>query len=98
MLNRTAEDRREDRKKQAAARRHRLQLIGESLDTHLNEFFAGRGPVPAWVRRLVTKAKKGNVKALVGLKCAECTCWQTAEIKNCEMAGCPLHAVRPFRQ
>jgi hypothetical protein len=98
MFNKTAEDRLEDQRKQAANRRHQLQLIGESLDTHLNEFFPERYPVPTWVRRLVAKARKGNVKALVGLKCAECTCWQTAEIKNCEMTGCPLHAVRPFRQ
>ncbi len=45
----------------------------------------------------VEAAQKGSLKALIALKCMECTGGQRTEIKGCSVFKCPLFPVRPFQ-
>jgi hypothetical protein len=55
------------------------------------------GPVPAWAQAHAAKARKGSLKALVALKCADCCCWRREEIRLCPVTACPLHPILPYR-
>lgn len=55
-------------------------------------------PLPAWVQGMADRAKMGNVRALIGLKCADCSGFQREEIRLCPVVACPLHPLRPFGQ
>lgn len=43
------------------------------------------------------RVKAGSMKAAVKLKCLDCTCYQTTEIKYCPCVACPLYAYRPYQ-
>jgi hypothetical protein len=58
---------------------------------------AAGGPLPGWAKALAERARKGSLRALVSLKCADCSCWQREEIRPCQVTACPLHPVRPYR-
>ena len=40
----------------------------------------------------VELARNGSLAAAAKLKCLECACWSHAEVKKCEIVGCPLWA------
>jgi hypothetical protein len=50
-----------------------------------------------WAEHWVTKGRKGSVKAMVALKCLDCTCYTKAEIRDCELVECSLHSIRPYQ-
>jgi len=53
--------------------------------------------VPERYLARVKRASKGSIRAIIDLKCLDCTCYQNNEVKNCECVGCPLFPVRPFQ-
>jgi hypothetical protein len=90
----TAEERQAGTRARQENRRRRAEQAAASVDALLAD---SDGPVPAWAQALAARARRGNVTALAHLKCAECSCWQRAEIAACPVTACPLHAVRPYR-
>lgn len=58
--------------------------------------------VPPRYQRLYRVALSGRSRvASVKAMCLECQGWEDGAVKavrNCAATGCPLHAVRPFRQ
>lgn len=46
---------------------------------------------------LINKVAKGSVKALIQLKCLDCSNWQREEVRGCRVTNCPLHVVRPYK-
>ena len=93
MGARTAEERVDDQEKRRDNRRRQLVQINESVDAYLE----ANGKVPSWVEGHVEKARKGNVKAMIALNCADCVCFVKSEIRDCEMTHCPLHPLRPYK-
>jgi hypothetical protein len=56
------------------------------------------GELPAYAQAHAEKAKKGNVRALVALKCLDCCCWQKNEVAACPVTTCPLYPLRPYKR
>lgn len=54
-------------------------------------------PLPAWVEIHARKARGGNVRSLVALKCGDCCCFQRSQIRDCVVAACPLFPIRPYQ-
>ncbi len=49
-------------------------------------------------RRLWDKAMTGkSLRAAVDAKCADCSCWQNSEIRECTVATCPLWPYRKLK-
>ncbi len=78
----------------AERRLRHLQACGETVDA----LVAGTDPLPEWARRHATKARRGNVRSLIALKCADCVAFQRAEIAHCPVVACTLHVLRPYRR
>jgi hypothetical protein len=76
------------------ARRKRAEAALRTVDALLAD--AG-GPVPDWAQRHAAKARKGNLRSLVALKCGDCSCWRRTEIAACPVTTCPLYPVRPYQ-
>lgn len=52
---------------------------------------------PKKFHKLIFRAEKSS-KALVALKCLDCTCHQISEIRKCTSLDCPLWSIRPYRE
>lgn len=52
--------------------------------------------VPPEYAHHLDKARRGNVRAAIALKCLDCCCWQRAEVAACEITECSLHHIRPY--
>ncbi|KKN44595.1 hypothetical protein LCGC14_0691330 [marine sediment metagenome] len=49
-------------------------------------------------RRVWGKAvTKKSMRAAVNAKCQDCMCWQSAEIRQCDIITCPLWQYRPYQ-
>jgi hypothetical protein len=79
--------------RQGAARRR-----AEEAEATVDALRADAGPLPGWAERHAAKARKGNLRSLVALKCGDCACWQRAEVAACPVTTCPLHPIRPYRR
>jgi hypothetical protein len=90
----TPEERRAGQQARQENRRRRAEEAAKSVDALLAD---DDGRVPQLAQQVAARARKGNLKALVQLKCWECSCWQRTEIAHCPVTTCPLHAVRPYR-
>lgn len=55
-------------------------------------------PLPDWGVALLRRAAQGEVKALVGVKCGDCVCWERKEIAECPIVECGLHPLRPYKK
>jgi hypothetical protein len=61
--------------------------------------------LPGWVRNETTQrvydkwqASNKKSKALaIKIKCLDCCCGETAEIKRCQITECTLHSMRPYK-
>jgi len=42
--------------------------------------------------KVALRAAAGSLPAMVRLKCLECCCWNSAEVKRCEITRCALWA------
>jgi hypothetical protein len=47
--------------------------------------------------KILKRAKQGSVKAIIKLKCLECSGWDATEVKNCTCISCPLYGIRPYK-
>lgn len=47
---------------------------------------------------VVDAAEKGSLRAAIKLNCLDCCNWQTSEIKQCGIEGCPMYPHRPYKQ
>jgi hypothetical protein len=56
------------------------------------------GPVPAYAQAHAAKARTGNTRSLIALKCLDCCCWEKAEVAACPLTSCPLYPVRPYKR
>lgn len=70
---------------------------GEKLKIHGASFDAQKKVVPSRFINLVVLAEQGSLKAMISLKCLECTTYQIREIKECTLVQCPLYPVRPYQ-
>jgi hypothetical protein len=94
----TPEERRRAIEASAAGRADRQRRHVEQCAATVDALLADAdGPVPAWAQAHAAKARRGNLRSLIALKCADCSCWVRAEIAACPVTSCPLHAVRPYR-
>jgi hypothetical protein len=57
-----------------------------------------KADTPDKYKKLVDRAAKGSKIAALKLKCLECSCYQTREVRECTVDGCPLWPIRPFRK
>ena len=49
-------------------------------------------PSPGKYEKLAERARNGSPPAMIRLKCLECCCWNSAEVKRCSVKGCALWA------
>src|SRR5581483_4837330 len=56
------------------------------------------GPLPAYAHAHAAKARKGNTRSLIALKCLDCCCWKKTEVAACPVMSCPLYPLRPYRR
>jgi hypothetical protein len=47
-------------------------------------------------KNTIIKAASGSLKAVVKLKCLDCSSYQQEEIRNCTITGCSLYSVKPY--
>ncbi len=78
---------------------------------HKDKLLAGRGTKvadPKWIGALkksmsacyfpiIDKIETGSLKAMIKLKCLECTNENKSEIRGCTILGCPLWGKRPYK-
>ncbi len=82
------------------SRKAARQRLADGAATSVRLLLADQTPgttLPGWARLMAARAGKGNVRALIGLKCADCSCWQRDEIRHCSVPSCPLYPVRPYQ-
>jgi hypothetical protein len=53
------------------------------------------GPLPAYAPAHADKARTGNTRSLISLKCLDCCCWEKTEVAACPVTTCPLYPLRP---
>jgi hypothetical protein len=53
--------------------------------------------VPKEFHKVVDKAVGGSLKAVIKGVCLDCTNYQPAEVRNCELRGCIVWPFRPFK-
>lgn len=87
----------EARQASQEARREGRKRLAEEATAAVNALLADAGPVPEWAQRHAAKARKGNTRSLIALKCGDCSCWQRAEIALCTVTTCPLFPLRPYK-
>jgi hypothetical protein len=54
------------------------------------------GPIPAYALAHDAKARSGNTRSLIALKCLDCYCWGKTEMAACAVTTCPLYPLRPY--
>ena len=56
--------------------------------------------VPVSARKLIARAFAGQLspRQAIKAKCMDCSGYQRAEVADCRVILCPLHAVRPFQE
>ncbi len=54
--------------------------------------------MPKKYRATYRRAIEGrSLRACINSQCLECVAWQRLEVTECTDRGCPLYAVRPYR-
>jgi hypothetical protein len=56
------------------------------------------GPIPSYALAHAAKARTGNTRSLIALKCLDCCCWEKTEVAECPVTTCPLYPLRPYRR
>jgi hypothetical protein len=54
------------------------------------------GSLPTYAQAHAAKARKGNTRSLIALKCLDCCCWEMIEVAACPVTACPLYPLRPY--
>jgi hypothetical protein len=94
LTPRTPEQRAADLKIRKSGAAQRAAQASATVDALLAD---ADGPLPAYALAHIARARKGNLRSLLALKCLDCTCWQRAEIAGCTCISCPLYPVRPYK-
>ncbi len=71
-------------------------VTSERMSSHSKTFRLLEKEYPAY-KSLIARAAKGSLRAVIKLKCLDCTCGQKREIKYCQCFACPLYPQRPFQ-
>lgn len=48
-------------------------------------------------RRAAEASRRGSRVAAIKLKCLDCVCWNSAEVRRCEIRDCALWPFRPYQ-
>jgi protein involved in polysaccharide export with SLBB domain len=89
----------EQREKARQTRHDRQNQKAAEAAATVDALLAGAGgKLPSYAQAHVTRARRGNVRALISLKCLDCTCWSKTEVAACPVTACPLHPLRPYRK
>jgi len=83
----------------ARTRRRKLCGLGcPQVAATVEALLADAGvPLPAYALAHAAKARKGNTRSLIALKCLDC-CWEKSEVAACSVTSCPLYPLRPYRR
>jgi hypothetical protein len=77
-------------------RRERQTQKAAQATATVDALLAGEGgPLPSYALAHAAKARKGNTRSLIALKCLDCCCWEKAEAA-CPVTTCPLYPLRPY--
>jgi hypothetical protein len=87
----------EARQASQQAQREGRKRLAEQAAAAADALLADTDPVPEWAHRHAAKARKGNLRSLVALKCADCSGFERSEITHCPVTSCPLHPLRPYK-
>jgi hypothetical protein len=49
------------------------------------------GALPAYALAHAAKARRGNTRSLIALKCLDCCCWEKTEVAACPVTSCSLY-------
>jgi hypothetical protein len=64
----------------------------------VDTLLADAGQLPAYAVAHAAKARTGNTRSLIALKCLDCCCWEKTEVANCPVTCCPLFPLRPYQK
>jgi hypothetical protein len=79
-------------------RRERQSQKAAQAAATVDALLADAGPLPAYALAHAAKARTGNTRSLIALKCLDCCCWEKTEVGACPVTTCPLHPLRPYRK
>lgn len=72
------------------------QKTVEKVERELQKPPALKKRILSWAKKHLERAKRGNTKSLLALKCGDCVGWDDlSEIYQCTLTHCPLHPLRP---
>jgi hypothetical protein len=94
LTPRTPEQRAADLITRKSGATHRAAQAAATVDALLAD---ADGPLPAYAMAHIARARKGNLRSLIALKCLDCSCWQRVEIAECTCTTCPLYPIRPYK-
>jgi len=73
-----------------------MQIPKRQPTTRKEQIAAWRENIPEKYRGTYDKAMAGKSRQkAIFAKCQDCMCWQTGEVRRCEVVTCPLHPYRP---
>jgi hypothetical protein len=64
----------------------------------IDALLAEAGPLPSYAQAHAAKARTGNQRSLIALKCLDCCCWEKSEVAACPVTSCPLFPLRPYQK
>jgi hypothetical protein len=76
-------------------RERRSQKAAQAAAT-VDALLADAGPIPAYGVAHAAKARTGNTRSLIALKCLDCCCSEKTEVAACTVTTCPLYPLRPY--
>jgi hypothetical protein len=79
-------------------RRERQSQKAAQAATTVEALLADAGPLPAYAQAHADKARTGNTRSLIALKCLDCCCWEKTEVAACPVTTCPLYPLRPYQK
>jgi hypothetical protein len=77
-------------------RRERQAQKAAQAAATVDALLADAGQVPSYALAHAAKARTGNQRSLIALKCLDCSCWEKSEVAACPVATCPLYPLRPY--
>jgi hypothetical protein len=81
----------------ASRRQRRSQKAAQAAAT-VEALLADAGQLPAYAMAHAAKARTGNTRSLIALKCLDCSCWEKSEVAACAVTTCPLYPLRPYQK
>jgi hypothetical protein len=79
-------------------RRERQAQKAAQAAATIDALLAEAGPLPSYALAHAGKARTGNQRSLIALKCLDCCCWQKTEVAACTATACTLYPIRPYQK